>query len=369
MQTKLPRKKTPAPRPDFRSTVERQLSWAAVEGERFQHRDPLDQVTERFQQTFDQMGRRRAQQLEPEGPSRQEGQEGRAPSRLKDREAKYHPELPQAPIRTFATMAFQRGRLASAVLQGTGRMMLATCLQHAVGQHNLIQSRQTLFGAGSQVRVVPGSSPDQMVFHRGFARSAVGLVVDVLSDTRSVVDTLAEMAAGTGALEENEGARTLRRVYPFLDDSRERALLEQYRAQLAGTTGPQERQVLQNAIVHAGALIARKAQMKEAFVTRLRLLSDKAQEALEELQQEDTLDFLAAAAAQAVLAAPPGGDEPPPEPPPQEGGSPPKTGPGDLNQKEAPPHGTQQPDGEEHPEGNQPDPAPGPEPGAGPEAR
>lgn len=376
MQTKLLKKKTPAPQPVTRSAVEKQLSWAAVEGNRFQHRDPLAQVTESFQQTFDQMGQRRTEQLTVGGGAgvskekqTQPGSEeaAQALSSRKRPGAHFHAELPQTPIQTFSEMAFQRGRLASAVLQGTGRMMLATCLQHSVGQQSPVQSRQTLFGAGTQVRVVPGSSPDQMVFHRGFARSAVGLVVDVLSDARSVVDTLAEMAGGTGTLEENEGAQTLRQVYPFLDDSREQELLDQYRAQLAGTTGVEERQVLQNAIVHAEALITRKAQMKNEFITKLRLISDKAEEALEELQSEDTIDFLTAALGAASLAEPP---ELPPEPPDDgEGDGRSKKNRGRVpEQKEAVPDGTEQPDGEKHPEGTEQNPAAGPQSEAGTEA-
>lgn len=376
MQTKLLKKKTPAPQPVTRSAVEKQLSWAAVEGNRFQHRDPLAQVTESFQQTFDQMGQRRTEQLTIGGGAgvskekqTQPGSEeaAQALSARKRPGAHFHAELPQTPIQTFSEMAFQRGRLASAVLQGTGRMMLATCLQHSVGQQSPVQSRQTLFGAGTQVRVVPGSSPDQMVFHRGFARSAVGLVVDVLSDARSVVDTLAEMAGGTGTLEENEGAQTLRQVYPFLDDRREQELLDQYRIQLAGTTGVEERQVLQNAIVHAEALITRKAQMKNEFITKLRLISDKAEEALEELQSEDTIDFLTAALGAASLAEPP---ELPPEPPDDgEGDGRSKKNWGRVpGQKEAVPDGTEQPDGEKHPEGTEQNPAAGPQSEAGTEA-
>lgn len=371
MRTKLLKKKAAAPRPAFRTVVERQLSWAAVEGERFQRRDPLAQVTESFQQTFDRMGLRRAEQMTRKNASEQEqaaaGSEeaARFQSSRKRPGAKFHPELPQTPIQTFAGMTFQRGRLAAAVLQGTGRMMLATCLQHAVGQHNPLQSRQTLFGGGSQVRVVPGSSPDQMLFHRGFAQSAVGLVVDVLSDARSVVDTLTEMASGTGSLEENEGAQTLRRVYPFLDDSRERRLMNQYRLQLAETTGVEERQVLQNAMVHAGALITRKAQMKEEFVTQLHLMSDKVEEALEELQQEDTLDFLTAAVAEAARTPLSSLPENPPEDDGEGDGGKDRKSQRILSRKEAPPHGTQQPDGKEHPEGSQPGSEPGSQPAAG----
>lgn len=360
MQTKVLKKKPSGPGPALRCAVERQLSWAAVEGERIQHRDPLARVTEQFQQTFDQIGLRRAAQMAAAESTRDQQ------AQAETKQAGARPEPSRTPIQTFAGMAFQRGRLVTAVLQGTGRVMLATCLQHAAGQHNPLQNRQVLFGAGSQVRAVPGSAPDQMVFHRGFAQSAVGLVVDTLSDAKSVVDTLAEMASGAGALEEKEGALTLRRVYPFLDDSRERELLDQYRARLAGTTGVEERQLLQNAMVHAGALITRKAQMRQEFATRLQLLSDRAREALEELQQEDTLDEMTAAVAQA--SQPP---EIPPENPPEDGGpegpggNPPNRSRQTPGEKEAPPHGTQQPDGKEQPEGIRPEPNPQPAAGTG----
>ena len=336
MQTKV-KKKQPAPAPLTQPMVQRQLA-GAVDAGAFQHRDPLWHVTESFQQTFDRIGRRRAAQLtlESEGgaglsavlggfsaeTARQQqeaarpgadrsAQRGAAPTR--ERKAQYHPELPQGPIQTFSETAFQRGNLAASVLQGTGRMMLATCLKRSLGQAEPLQHRQNLFAGGSQARTVPGSAPDQMVFWRGYAQSAVGLVVDVLTDARAVVDSMAQMAGGTGALEENEGAQTLRRVYPFLDDKREQALLARYRAQLAETRDPREKPVLQNAIVHTHALIERKAQMKEAFINKLRWISDKAQEALQEMESADTLEEVARELAEMPLP-------PPPEPPGKPGG-------------------------------------------------
>ena len=337
MQTKV-KKKQPAPAPLTQPMVQRQLA-GAVDAGAFQHRDPLWHVTESFQQTFDRIGRRRAAQLtlESEGgaglsavlggfsaeTARQQqeaarpgadrsAQRGAAPTR--ERKAQYHPELPQGPIQTFSETAFQRGNLAASVLQGTGRMMLATCLKRSLGQGEPNQQRQTLFGAGSQARTVPGSSPDQMVFYRGFAQSAVGLVVDVLADARAVVDSLTEMAQGTGSLKEDEGAATLRRVYPFLDDSREQQLLAGYQAQLAAADDEREKPVLQNAIAHTRALIARKGQMKNEFISKLRWISNQAEEALEELEGEETLEYLTAA-----LRAPHAPeDELPPGPPPDE---------------------------------------------------
>ena len=316
MQTKLVRKKPADPAPLTQLSVRRQLN-QAVEGSTFRYRDPLDQVTEQFRETFDQIGRQRAAQLTgaDEKQTRQAAGPGAQPKEAGgSRPLQAHPELSGGAFRTFSELAFQRGNMAAAVLQGTGRMMLATCLKRSLGQGEPNQQRQTLFGAGSQARTVPGSSPDQMVFYRGFAQSAVGLVVDVLADARAVVDSLTEMAQGTGSLKEDEGAATLRRVYPFLDDSREQQLLAGYQAQLAAADDEREKPVLQNAIAHTRALIARKGQMKNEFISKLRWISNQAEEALEELEGEETLEYLTAA-----LRAPHAPeDELPPEPPPDE---------------------------------------------------
>lgn len=362
MQTKLTRRKSFIPAPPTQIALRRQLNQAAVEGNRLPNRDPLAQVTEQFRETFDQIGRQRAAQLsqtEGGGFSKAEGEAEKslrlrrqADSAARGRQLRSHRELPASPIETFSEMAFQRGTMAASVLQGTGRLMLATCLKRSLGQNTPMEHRQTLFGGGTQVRTVPGNAPDQMVFHRGFAQSAVGLVVDVLSDARAVVDSMAEMAAGTGPLEADEGASTLRRVYPFLDDSRERRLLEGYRAQLAQTRDSREKPVLQNAILHTEALIGRKAQMKNEFINKLRWISDKAQEAAAELDSRETLDYLVTALETAEAALPP---EPPEQPPADPGAS----GPADQG-KGKPPHAakpTDQPRPEEGTEPAQTDPA------------
>lgn len=343
MQTRE-KKRRPAAAPLLRAEVERQLAWA-VDARSFQHRDPLWHVTEGFQQTFDRIGRRRAAQLAAAEPESRRSGDAAPPvpdGRRDDsgRPAQHHPELPQTPIRTFSETAFQRGTLAASVLQGTGRMMLATCLRRAVGQPEPLQQRQTLFGGGSQVRAVPGSWPDQAVFHRGFAESAVGLVVDVLADARAVVDSMAGLARGEGPVTDRDGAAALRRVYPFLDDGRERMLLEQYRAQLAATADEREKPVLQNAIAHTDALIVRKAQMKAEFINRLRQISDRAQEALEELESPETLEYLTAALRPE--------EAPPPEPPPDGEGD-------DRGAPEPPPGGERPPDGADAAGGGPPD--------------
>ena len=72
---------------------------------------------------------------------------------------------------------------------------------------------------------------EPVVFNRGFTDSAVGLVVDTLRDARRTVEDMRDLALGKSEMGQ-AGADTLRTMYPFLDDSRDRELLEQYRDQL-----------------------------------------------------------------------------------------------------------------------------------------
>ena len=268
--------------------LRRQMAWAAGT-EQFQHRDPLYHVTESFQQTFDAMGRRHAAELAGEEPDRQtlgeeaaSSQTGQAPDST-SAQSFYERRRPedQDLLRRFSETAFQRGTLSGAVLQGTGQMMLFSCLKKTVGQSQPDKWQQRkLFEAASPARNVPGHSPDKVVFNRGFTNSAVGLVVDTLRDARRTVEDLQDLALGKSEMGE-EGADTLRTMYPFLDDSREQQLLAQYRDRLHRTEDTQEKAALQSAAVRMEAAVAKKAQMKQEFINKLRFLSDRAGEALE----------------------------------------------------------------------------------------
>ena len=186
----------------------------------------------------------------------------------------------------FSQIAFQRGTLSGAVLRGSGKMMLFSCLKRTVGQSQPVNQRQQrLLEAGSQRRNVAGSPPDQVIFNRGQVDGAVGLVVDVLRDARRVVDSMTRLAQGDNVLADGSGAETLRKTYPFLSDSRERELLAGYREELAACQSPQDRAVLQNAIVKTQALLDKKQQMKQRFIARLREVSDAATQALTDFEQ------------------------------------------------------------------------------------
>ena len=195
--------------------LRRQMAWAAGT-ESFQHRDPLYHVTESFQQTFDAMGRRHAQELTGgQGAEGTGDAEGEALSReqMPDQTSArsfYERAQPedQDMIRRFSETAFQRGTLSGAVLEGTGQMMLFSCLKKTVGQSQPDKWQQRkLFEKASPGRNVPGHSPDRVIFNRGFTDSAVGLVVDTLRDARRTVEEVcaALQAAGVPATRYHAG--------------------------------------------------------------------------------------------------------------------------------------------------------------------
>ena len=279
--------------------VRQQLAWASG-SEFFQNRDPLYHITEDFRQTFDEIGRRHAAELAGETPGgfSSSEQSGEKAEGQKDKPGGMTPEQQPDPtsaknlyqmrdpgnqdsIRRFSETAFQRGTMAGAVMEGAGKMMLVSCLKRTVGQSQPVKEQQRrLFEGASQQRNVPGHSPDAVVFHRGFADSAVGLMVDTLRDARRIVESMADLAAGKSDMGNMGGAQTLQKMYPFLDDSRERLLAEQYSRRLRESSDPEERQILQNASVRVQALLGKKAQMRNEFINKLRGIADRATEAL-----------------------------------------------------------------------------------------
>ena len=308
MQIRKSRSKAAEPAAVTRTAAEKDLAWAAGT-EQFAHRDPLYHVTENFQQTFDRIGRSHARAAaggfgeetgEEEGQTqreerREDRETGRTRSggevRREQGEWMWTGNTPTALTR-FSDTAFQRGRMSASVLNGTGKMMLVSCLKRTVGESGPKRiQQQTLTGTGTQLRNIPGRSPDQMVFNRSFAKGALGIVVDTLRDARRTVDSLADMASGTGELYAGDG-ETLRTMYPFLDDRKDRALEAEYREKLAKCSDDREKPILQNALVQVLSLKAKKAQMKNEFISKLRLLSDRATETLAELEAPGTLEEL-----------------------------------------------------------------------------
>ena len=305
-----------APATEMRQSAEDRLAWAAGT-QQFQHRDPLYHVTENFQQTFDRIGKEHARNtiggFEQEERPEEEGAQAQQEEKTQGAQKQNSPRSAQkqsgredgkqqlwtgnvpSALTRFSETAFQRGAMSASVLNGTGKMMLVSCLKRTVGESGPKRiQQQTLLGTGSQLRNIPGRSPDQMVFNRSFAKGALGIVVDTLRDARRVVASMADMARGTGELY-SEDSTTLFTMYPFLDDSRDAALEAEYREKIAGCTDEREKPILQNALVQTISLRAKKAQMKNEFINKLRFVSDRATETLSELEAPGTLDEIVTA--------------------------------------------------------------------------
>lgn len=298
--------------------VRRQIA-AAAGAEYFQNRDPVYHVTEDFQKTFDLMGTRKAAQRAGElfsthmkeitpgvsglneeehgkqmpgsgrsTASQEEIAQKRARASFLEQSSMDQMVDPAADegdrmfLTKFSQIAFQRGTLAAAVLRGTGKMMLFSCLKRTVGQSGPTNPRQRmLFEASSQRRAESGDLPEQVMFNRGQANSAVGLVVDVLNDARRTVDTMVDMAGGKSVPPAGSGAETLSRMYPFLSVGKEQALLAQYRIKLQDANDVSSKEILKHAMEKTQALVQKKEQMKLRFITALRSVSDSASAALE----------------------------------------------------------------------------------------
>ena len=326
MRTTIKKQKPVQEAPMTEALVRRQLAQASG-SEFFEHRDPVYHVSESFQQTFDRIGRSHGAELAAQEPAAQteqgtEQQQAEPQSRGTRTPGQERPEnlrtMPNTmiPLQQFSETAFQRGSLSASILAGTGKMMLVSCMKRTIGQSGPKRlQQQTVFDTGSQTRNIPHRDPDQMVFNRTFAGGAVGLVVDTIRDARRVVQSMEEMAMGTGELKGSESG-TLRAMYPFLDDSEERRLAAQYEAQLAQSTDEREQAVLQNALVRTRALWNKKKQMKVEFINKLRLISDRATEALEEFEAPGFVDELTAALNEPEEAPPPMEEPPPEEEPP-----------------------------------------------------
>ena len=278
----LRRQKTEIPAQAEQTVLRRQMALAAGT-ESFANRDPVYHVTEDFHNTFDALGRHHAAALSA-GEQKSEGNIVDSAAAESDSARSFYERgspQEQAMLHRFSETAFQRGTLSGAVLEGTGQLMLVSCLKKTICQSQPDKWQQRkLFEKASPQRNVPAHAPDKVVFNRGFADTAVGLVVDTLRDARRTVDSMRDLALGKSEMGQ-AGADTLRTMYPFLDDSRERALLVQYRENLKTAEGPDMRAALQSAVSRMEALIAKKAQMKQDFINKLRFLSDRAAEALE----------------------------------------------------------------------------------------
>lgn len=298
-----------------RSRRELQERLAAVSGGPKFARSPGASAADFFRQSFEQIGRARVeQQAQPFAGEKAEPQradmglsitEGiRAPvGRAAPERSKGIPSKP-LPLQRFSELAFRRGNLAGSILQGTGKMMLVSCLRRTVNPRRP-EPHESL-KPGEKRTPFSGHDPDAQVFMRDLARGAVSIVVDTLHDARRTMQLLKEAVERGGP-----GAEELFSMYPFLDDRGERELLAEYHAALPGASDSDICAMLQNAIVHAEASMAEKAKMRMDFLTALRRVTDRARKAIEEFESEGAAEEAARQAVEEELPE----EMPPPEDP------------------------------------------------------
>ncbi|MDR0491501.1 MAG: hypothetical protein LBH28_09700, partial [Oscillospiraceae bacterium] len=302
--------------------TDRQIKYAAGT-EAFLSRDPVYHINEQFRQTFDFVGKNAARRLGAEteknnlpesdgretevarperkrfGASRAETGAARddASSDMDgrtDMRDVYKPapgEENQNFINRFSQTAFGRGDMSGAVIRGTGEMMLLSCLKRTVCQSQPKNFRQrTLFNSSASTkRNVRGYEQDKVIFNKGEANSAVGIVIDAVQSAGRTVEMLADLLEGNDSLPDGSGADTLFRQYPFLTDKKERELLAGYRETLDRLHGPEaadKRAILDRAIIKTQALIEKKQQLRNNFTQHLRFLSNRAMLASEVFNDE-----------------------------------------------------------------------------------
>ena len=298
MKQRILKKKPDEPARAVDSTARRQISMAAGT-EAFYNRDPVYHVSETFQKTFDARGSEMAGELfrhkEKSAKDAALEPKGVSPLTQTSMDDCFQRSETDPFLDKFSQIAFNRGTLASAILEGTGQMMLFTCMKRTIAQFQPRSERQRKLFPGS-VRKNTEGAPNRLMFNRATTDGAVGMVADVTRDARRLVETLTDTAEGKNVLPRDSGTNTLNRVYPFLSDEREQTLIKQYKARISELAGDNsaeaERAVLDRALKKAGALAERKRYMKAQFIFNLRQMGDNAQGMSALFSSEDFLEAL-----------------------------------------------------------------------------
>lgn len=206
-------------------------------------------------------------------------------------------------LQSFGQIAFRRGDLAAAILRGQGEMMLVSCLKRAYSSASSDAQRTTLPGEGGRNVSLTGGG--QVVFRAGELEGAVGLV------TKSMHSARWQLAAFRRAALAEDVPDTLLKAYPFLSAVQEKEVQEQYKEQLRALESthadPEELAVLRYGIDRLTAIVQKKEQQRQAFLTRLEELLRNIYAAEETFSDKDFIRRARAEIAQAPT------DEKPPD--------------------------------------------------------
>ena len=354
VKKRRPQSQMPADSPISEQTVKRQLAWASY-SEQFQSRDPMFHITENFMHSFDAMGSMQAEKLANSmkedvpglfnlfgGNSEEQKQKakekqnaspmpesesfdwgGDEDSKALYRQSRMNEEFEENKhgqgrlMNKFSEMSFMRGKMSAAVLRGTGNMMLFSCLKRTLGQSQPMKLQQRKLFQGSSRGWKPmntkasDAQSTTVVRNEVFADSAIGLVFNVTKDARRTVDQMSELVENGGT-----GTETWERMMPFLSFQKEETLLNQYTKRLeelgSGSDSEKERATLSKAITRTQTLLAKKKQMRNEFLFKLRAISGQAREAAAVFSDPDFQSRLHLMLTQeAPYPEPPTGDPPP----------------------------------------------------------
>ena len=352
VKKRRPQSAMPAGGPVTDQAVRRQLAWASYT-EQFQSRDPMFHITENFMRSYDALGSVEAEKMQrgmkfdvpgltnPQGQKLSEEKKTREEqatpmftpdafdfggddgSKALYRQSRMNEEFEENQhgqgrlMNKFTEMTFMRGKMSAAVLRGTGNMMLFSCLKRTLGQSQpmKLQQRKLFQGGSRQWKPMNTKPADQqsttLVRNEVFADSAIGLVFNVTKDARRTVDQMSELVEGGGT-----GTETWERMMPFLSFQKEEALLAEYQQRLDQIgTGPEsekERSTLAKAITRTQTLLAKKRQMRNEFMFKLRAISSQAREATAIFSDETFQENLRRMLTQdTAYPEPPAGNPPP----------------------------------------------------------
>lgn len=236
-------------------------------------KDPVWCATDVFSTAFEHSGAALSQQAAPTGCTLSEEQRRRGVF-----------------LQRFGGLAFQRGELAASIVRGEGTMMLVSCLKRAYRDAGA-QSPKTRINAASARRTALRGGA-QVIFNPGDIQTAVGLVTQSLHSARQQLIALERAALAHGAPE------TLLRDYPFLCVEQEKASLAQYLQRLRepeGTDDPETLAVLRYGVDRLNAILQKKEQQRQVFLTRLEELLQCARTAEREYREEDFVRRVTAA--------------------------------------------------------------------------
>lgn len=283
-----------------------QIGTAAGRGES-KSRDPAYMAGMQFRKTFDAVGAgNRLLQRQEESRTRGERESAMPPERERELRRKHDSPVYRHSRRKlaegsfcdrFASYAFSGGKLAAAVLEGRGELMLTSCMERAAGN---TKQKKVLAESAAERRL--DGRPARVVTN-GDAHSAVGLVVSSIQSATRTLDTIRALAEDGGSspdsLLEQRGVDTMRELYPFMRLKEDDAFIARCKTRLKELDGDvsqqalTERQAVNAALTKAQAVRGQKKAQQRSFLTKLAEMRANAARAEELFSSDGFAQYIA----------------------------------------------------------------------------